>query len=79
MSTDRFTPVKPQRRRQRRSTLHNAGLITLIAGILLFGASSLGARAGFTVLPFDPHHIIGQLAGAGVGLVGASLIGRRQQ
>lgn len=79
MSTDRFTPVKPQRRRQRRSALHHAALIMLIAGILLFAASSLGARAGFTVLPFDPHHMIGQLAGAGFALVGASLIGRRQR
>lgn len=59
--------------------MHLTGLILLIAGILLFAASTLGARAGFTVLPFDPHHMIGQLAGAGFGLVGASLIGRRQR
>lgn len=82
MSTDRFTPVAPRRRagaRPHRSAQHRTGLVLLIVGLLLFVASNLGARAGFSVLPFDPHHVLGQLGGPAVALLGASLMGRRRR
>lgn len=81
MSVDRFTPTKPGRRRdpgQQRTAMQRTGLVLVVVGILLFVASSLGARAGFPVLPFDPHHVIGQIAGPAVALLGASLMSRRQ-
>lgn len=78
MSLDQHTPVRPtRRRRERRSAKQRTGLLLLVLGALLFVASNLGARAGFTVLPFDPHHVIGQIAGAAFALLGISLMSRR--
>lgn len=78
MSSDQRTPVRPaRRRRERRDARHRTGVVLLVVGILLFVASNLGSRAGFTVLPFDPHHIIGQVAGAAFGVLGVSLMGRQ--
>lgn len=78
MSVDRFTPTRPGRRpRQRRTARQRTGLVLLLVGLLLFVASNLGARAGFTLLPFDPHHVVGQFAGGAFALLGASLMSRR--
>lgn len=79
MSVDRFTPVKPKGgRRPRRDAMQRTGLVLLAFGVGLFVASNLGARAGFSVLPFDPHHVVGQLTGPAFALLGASLMGRRR-
>ena len=62
MSVDRQTPVRPTRQRnpRARSPKQRVGLALLVIGIALFVLSNIGARAGFTVLPFDQHHLIGQ-------------------
>ncbi|MEU0108412.1 hypothetical protein ABZ313_24045 [Streptomyces sp. NPDC006251] len=39
-------------------------------GLALFVASLLGNIVGFTVLPFDPHHIFGQIVGIALVLYG---------
>lgn len=78
MSGDRRNPVRPdRRRRERRDAWHRTGVVLLVVGIVLFVASNLGSRIGFPVLPFDPHHTIGQVAGAAFGLLGLSLMGRQ--
>lgn len=78
MSAERSTPVRPSRRRGAdagRTAKQRVGLTLLIGGLLLLFASAIGARAGFTVLPFDPHHAIGQLGGIAFALLGARLRG----
>jgi hypothetical protein len=79
MSADRHTTVRPARRRdaRRRTPKQRVGLTLLLAGLALLALSNLGARAGFTVLPFDPHHAIGQFVlGPAFALLGATLLGR---
>ena len=41
-------------------------------GITLFAASYLGAVTGADILPFDRHHVIGQLGGGLLAMVGFS-------
>lgn len=41
-----------------------------ILGAVLFIAGNIGARTGFTLLPFDPHHVYAQFGGAAIGIVG---------
>jgi hypothetical protein len=78
MSADRHIPVRPARRRDaRRTPEQRVGLTLLLVGVALFALSNLGARVGFTVLPFDPHHVIGQFVLApAFALLGAALLGR---
>ena len=78
MPVDRPAPVRPSRRRgadSGRTAKQRVGLVLLVAGLVVFFASAIGARAGFTVLPFDPHHVIGQLGGLAFALLGAGLRG----
>lgn len=77
MSDQRFSPVRPERRRRDRSARERIGWVLAVAGALLFVATNIGARTGLTVLPFDTHHFIGQVAGAAFGLLGVMLITRR--
>jgi hypothetical protein len=41
-----------------------------IVGTVLFVVGNIGARAGFAVLPFDPHHVYAQFGGAGLAIIG---------
>lgn len=79
MSNDPVTPVRPSRRcvaRGRRTAKQWIGLTLVVLGLVIFVASNLGARAGFTVLPFDPHHVLGQLViGPASAVLGAILLG----
>lgn len=80
MCPSRSTPDPPARHRRpagRRRAGHWVGLTLLVAGLVVFVASNLGARAGFSVLPFDPHHAIGQFGGLAVAIFGGTLTGRR--
>lgn len=77
MSVDRQTPVRPTRRRnpRGRTRKQRVGLTLLVVGLALFALSNLGARAGFVVLPFDQHHLIGQFVLApAFALLGARLL-----
>ncbi|MBW3619033.1 MAG: hypothetical protein KY461_02205 [Actinobacteria bacterium] len=80
MSADRTTPVKPRRQRHgnTRSARQRVALILAIVGGVLFIASSIGARAGVVILPFDPHHVMGQFGGAAFALLGVSLMQRKR-
>ncbi|UGY91274.1 hypothetical protein [Streptomyces gobiensis] len=42
----------------------------LCLGIGLFASSLLGNMLGFVVLPFDPHHVYGQVGGVALTLFG---------
>jgi hypothetical protein len=77
MAQPRSAPVRPERRRRARSARERVGWTLLVLGALLFVASAIGARTGWTVLPFDPHHIFGQIGGAAFALLGITLINRR--
>jgi glutaredoxin len=59
--TDRTTPT-----RRDRIILWTA----TPAALVLFAATLLGNFAGFTILPFDQHHSIGQVGGFGLILWG---------
>lgn len=50
----------------------------IAAGLILFLASYLGAITGTTVLPFDPHHTIGQLGGGALAAAGLTFGARRR-
>lgn len=80
MSADRTTPVKPRKRRgsSDRNARQRTGLILAIVGGVLFIASAIGARAGVVILPLDPHHVVGQLGGAAIALLGISLMRRER-
>jgi len=41
-----------------------------IIGLILFLTGNIGARTGIAILPFDPHHVFGQVGGAIVGIAG---------
>lgn len=41
-----------------------------IVGAVLFVVGNIVARAGFAVLPFDPHHVYAQFGGAALAIVG---------
>lgn len=77
MTNERTTAVKPQRQRRTRSARERVGWVLVLVGALLFVATSIGARTGWTVLPFDPHHIFGQFGGAAFVMLGVTLINRR--
>lgn len=77
MSEQKSSPVRPERRRRDRSARERIGWTLAVAGALLFVVTNIGARTGLAVLPFDPHHFIGQALGAAFGLLGMILINRR--
>lgn len=45
-------------------------LVAIPLGALLFLIGQLGARTGTISLPFDQHHVLTQLIGAGLLLLG---------
>ncbi len=62
-------PASPARKRSRRLQTR-VGWSLAIAGGILFLLGNIGARTGIVFLPFDPHHVIGQVGGAIIGLIG---------
>ncbi|MGH3469858.1 MAG: hypothetical protein ACRDQF_19215 [Thermocrispum sp.] len=79
MTRDRFTPVRPAKAQgPRRTARYRTGLALVVVGILLFVTGNIGARIGVVVLPFDPHHVLGQLGGPAIGLLGAWLLSQRR-
>ncbi len=49
----------------------------MIGGTVLFVASFVGSSAGVQILPFDPHHVIGQFGGGAAGLIGLCWVATR--
>jgi len=45
----------------------------LIPRLALFLTGNIGARTGIVLLPFDPHHVIGQIGGAIIGITGFTI------
>ncbi|MGH2820488.1 MAG: hypothetical protein ACRDJ5_07535 [Actinomycetota bacterium] len=41
----------------------------VVLGAALFVAGNIGARAGITILPFDPHHVYAQFGGAALAII----------
>ncbi len=39
----------------------------------MFLIGNVGARTGIVILPFDPHHVFGQVGGAIIGLTGVMI------
>lgn len=81
--SERRTPVRPQRIRRARRPDPGAkaartwrkriGWGLAILGALLFITGNLGARLGVVVLPFDPHHVMGQFGGGLLAIIGVSV------
>lgn len=65
MSSDGRGRVSSLRRWQTR-----AGWIAAAIGLVMFLGGNLGARIGFELLPFDPHHVYAQLGGAVLAIFG---------
>lgn len=42
-------------------------------GLALFLTGNIGARMGIVILPFDPHHVIGQIGGAIIAIAGLTI------
>ena len=55
-----------------------SGWIIAVLGTLLFAVTYVAAKAGFVVLPFDHHHIIGQVGGFMLAIGGVSIATRRR-
>ena len=54
------------------------GWIIAVLGAALFFTTYVAASAGFAVLPFDHHHVIGQLGGLMLAIAGISIATRRR-
>lgn len=72
------TPRLESRRQSGRSWRQRLSVPLAVSGGVLFVVGYLGATMGFTVLPFDPHHVFTQVFGIVLGFVGLSWIGTRR-
>ncbi|MEV5450354.1 hypothetical protein [Streptomyces sp. NPDC052535] len=68
-----MTGRRAHRVRARGTTRDRVLLFTLTPlGLFLFALGFIGSQMGFTVLPFDPHHIGAQVTGLVLAFVGLS-------
>jgi hypothetical protein len=75
VSSPELSPTSTPSRRKRRIRENRwVALPLLIAGAVLFLMGNIGARTGIHFVPFDPHHVIEQLGGAGLFFVGLMLL-----
>lgn len=63
----------PSAKKRSRRLQTRVGWSLVIAGGVLFLLGNIGARTGIVFLPFDPHHVFGQVGGGIVGVVGILL------
>ncbi len=63
-------PTPPATRKPERVWRKRIGWIMVAVGLPMFLIGNIGARTGVVTLPFDPHHVIAQLGGALVAIVG---------
>lgn len=68
-----LTSAIPPKRRVRQVIAWGIGLLGLSLLVLTF----VGSAIGFTVLPFDRHHVVGQAGGVLIGVLGVSLATRK--
>jgi hypothetical protein len=68
-SSRRYKPAPPKKR-SRSGSRRRVGWGLAVVGGLLFVIGNVGARTSIVLLPFDPHHIIAQVGGAILGVVG---------
>jgi len=61
---------EPESVRKRRSLPRRLGWPLCAIGGVLFLLGNIGARTGIVFLPFDQHHVIAQLGGALLGIIG---------
>ncbi len=64
------TPAKPRWRRRTRRWRRPAGWSAVAVGALLFLYGYLGATTGLVSLPFDRHHVVSQIIGLVLAVVG---------
>lgn len=69
-------PIPPQSKRRNRDFRGRAALPLIVLGGLLFLAGTIGARTGVLALPFDPHHVFGQVGGGVILAIGLLWLGR---
>lgn len=71
--------LKQEARAERRATLDSRpfgrlrrrlGWPLAALGVVMFAATYVGAASGANLLPFDRHHVIGQLGGAVLVVIG---------
>lgn len=62
--------VRRPRRGARPDLGRRLGWALTAVGILLFVSGYVGALTGLALLPFDLHHVIGQLGGALLAILG---------
>lgn len=72
-STDK-TRRLPRRERPPTSWRNKLSVPLAVAG----GALFLGSYLGVVALPFDQHHVVTQIVGLGVAIIGLGWIGTRR-
>lgn len=70
-------PVRPARRRRPRSPRRLAAWALAALGLALFLVGNIGALTGLITLPFDQHHVLTQLGGGAVAIVGLGVATKR--
>lgn len=89
-TTDLDRRLKQEARAERRASLdrrrfgrlrRRLGWPLAALGTALFAATYIGAMSGVEILPFDRHHVVGQLGGALLAMVGVAwaTAGRRHE
>lgn len=63
-------PARTEPRKRLIDWRKRVGYPIAIAGLLLFLVGNIGARTGIVLLPFDPHHVVAQVGGALLGILG---------
>ena len=53
------------------------GWALCVVGAVLFVVSNVASLAGVVVLPFDSHHVFGQLGGGAMVVIGLIMASRR--
>jgi hypothetical protein len=63
-------PRAPAARKHDRVWKRRIGWVMVAVGAPMFLIGNIGARTGVVALPFDPHHVIAQLGGGLIAVVG---------
>lgn len=73
-------PVRPARRkRPPMSWKKRVGWAAVVVGLALFLAGNIGAVTGLRILPFDTHHVLSQLGGGLLAVIGLPWAAARER